>query len=341
MHSRVINTVSAMAVTVFMVGQAGAATLADSYTSFWALGDSLSDNGNLSYLAYGVGTDWNYSDQTGTNAYYEGRFTNGPSWAEYVAEDFKAAGQANGNLAYGGAEALEDDTWWDLTPGLDYQRKALIDDHASDFGDNPLVSIMIGANDLMGAMGDANIIDIAVDAANKIASTARTLAQNGVGDFLIANMPNLSTIPRYAMFQTSLQNTALAASEAFNRQLANNITDLRREGMQVATLDLWSILGDLQASPEAYGLTDGMRPCLYPNADAAAAYGEPETCAEADALSRLFFDSVHPSARVHEAFGDAVREALAPAPVPLPGTLPLMLGGALVFGLVRRKRKLA
>lgn len=337
MRSRIFGAVSAAALSVLMAGQAAAATIADAYSSYWALGDSLSDNGNLSFLAYAVGTELNYTDQTGTNSYYTGRFTNGRTWAEYVADDFTAAGKATGNLAYGGSEALEPDVFWDLTPGLDYQRKKLLNENRSDFGTNPLVSIVMGANDLLQAMGDSDILDVAVRAANKITSTARTLANNGVSDFLIANLPDFSTIPRYNLFQTSLKSTAKAATDAFNAQLYSNILGMRADGLNVATLDLHGILADLQADPASYGLTDAVRPCLYPSRAEASANGDAQSCSDSELLSRLFFDDVHPSARIHEAFGDAVREALAPAPVPLPASLPLMLGGVAILGFMRRK----
>ena len=66
----------------------------DGYTSFWTLGDSLSDDGNL-YAATG--------GKAPPAPYFDGRFSNGPVWAEHVAADFAAKGLATGNFAYGGA----------------------------------------------------------------------------------------------------------------------------------------------------------------------------------------------------------------------------------------------
>lgn len=190
----------------------------------------------------------------------------------------------------------------------------------------------------MEAMGAANILDVAVDAANAVTNAARELVPSGVTDFLIGNLPDLSSTPRYAMFTPAAASTARAATEAFNAQLASNINGMRTDGLNVTTLDLWTILGQLAASPADYGLTDATRPCLYPNAAAAAAYGEAEKCSNEQSLTRLFFDSVHPSTRVHEAVGNAVIAALTPAPVPLPASLPLLMAGVAGLGWLRRKR---
>ena len=58
-------------------GTADAASL-NGFTSFWTIGDSLSDPGNL-YAATG-------GAQPQSPPYYEGRFSNGPVWAETVAK---------------------------------------------------------------------------------------------------------------------------------------------------------------------------------------------------------------------------------------------------------------
>ncbi len=315
-----------------------AGTVTDSYTSYWALGDSLSDNGNLNFLAYGVGTDWNYSNNIGTNTYYTGRFSNGPTWAEYVAQEFSDAGLATGNLAYGGGEALEPDSLFDFTPGLEYQRKALVDDYAGQFGSAPLVSLLMGANDIFEAIGSSDLIDIAQRAADAVTDAARFLSTHGVNDFLIGNLPDLGLTPAYSLLQPGLHDAAYDASVAFNARLAGNIAGLRDDGLNVVTLDIWSIMYDIIGAPADYGLSDTVHPCLYPDAASAAFFGDSQSCSDAESLTRLFFDSVHPSMRAHEATAQAALAALMPAPVPLPAGMPLLVGAVAGFAVIRRKR---
>ena len=66
------------------------------YTSFWALGDSLTDPGNL----YGL------SGELVPAPPYAQRLSNGPVWVEYVADDFQDANLPVGNFAYGFARAI-------------------------------------------------------------------------------------------------------------------------------------------------------------------------------------------------------------------------------------------
>lgn len=332
MFAGIRKVAGAAIITAGLSVPASAATTADSYSSFWVLGDSLSDSGNLAGLVYDAGTDFNSGDQIGTGSYYRGRFTNGPTWAENVAGDFAAAGKATANLAHGGSEALEPDVAWDLTPGLDYQKAKLVLDHAEMFGARPLVSIMTGANDLMAAVARGDFLTVASEAADAIAAAAREIAQHGVGDFLIANMPDLANTPRYTLFSPELRQDAHDAAVAFNDQLAGNIGAMRADGLNVAVLDLWSVLGAIQAQPAEYGLADPLTPCLFPSEAGIPA------CDDAESVTRLFFDAVHPNLRVHQAFGDAVSVALAPAPIPLPGGLPLLIGGILAFAGVARRQ---
>src|SRR6478735_1468964 len=76
---------------------AGTASAA-SYTGAVFFGDSLSDPGNL-FAATG--------GQAPPPPYWEGRTSNGPVWAEHVADDFTAKGLPTHNYAYAFATAVE------------------------------------------------------------------------------------------------------------------------------------------------------------------------------------------------------------------------------------------
>ncbi|MFV0382663.1 SGNH/GDSL hydrolase family protein [Paracoccus sp. (in: a-proteobacteria)] len=331
------QVIGAGAVALSLAGPVAAASVADQYSSYWALGDSLSDDGNLPGLVYDFATQGVSSTQTGTNAYYRGRFSNGPTWAEYLEDEFAAAGKPNDNLAIGGSEAAEPQSLLDPTPGLEYQKNRLVDDHAGQFGASPLVSILSGANDLLQGVASANPAAIAVAAADAVTDTARFLAGHGVRDFVIGNIPDLGKVPRFAMLAPGDVQAAHDSTVAFNTRLSANIGDMRAGGLNVTVLDLWGILTDMRAAPQNYGLTDTTRPCLYPTADAAALFGEAQQCSNDQALTRLFFDPVHPSAVVHQTAGEQIIAALTIAPVPLPGGLVLLWGGLAGFGLLRRR----
>jgi phospholipase/lecithinase/hemolysin len=69
-------------------------TSAFAYSQIVAFGDSLSDNGNMFALTEGT------VYETPSPPYYEGRFSNGPVWVDYLAQDL---GIDLVNMAYGGA----------------------------------------------------------------------------------------------------------------------------------------------------------------------------------------------------------------------------------------------
>lgn len=66
---------AAFVAAVGWAGGAGAASLAATYSSFWALGDSHSDNGNL-FAATSNATPPNPTPAS--PPYFDGRFSNGP-----------------------------------------------------------------------------------------------------------------------------------------------------------------------------------------------------------------------------------------------------------------------
>lgn len=344
------------AAVAFSAVAAQASVVTDTFSSYWALGDSLSDNGNLNRLAFSVGTGFApVSSTEGKAAYYRtgsffsgyfGRFSNGRTFAEHIAGEFTAAGHVTGNLAHGGAEATEPDSLFDLTPGLEWQRKALARD-AGRFGSRPLVSMLMGANDIFDALKSGDPMSAALVAATRaadaIADTARELSALGARDFLIANLPDIGKTPAYALLQPALQPAATAASIAFNERLAENIALLRASGLMVVDLNLYAVMNGMLADPAAYGLTDVTLPCMFDSAAVAGAFGQAQYCSDTDARGRLFFDAVHPNLLAHAQVGNmalaALERSLMPAPVPIAGTLPLLLGGFGVLMIARRRQR--
>ncbi|SNR23006.1 hypothetical protein EYF88_02665 [Paracoccus sediminis] len=327
---------------------AQASTLTDTFTSFWALGDSLSDDGNLPLPVFlATRPDAPISDREGKAAFYAPgnapRYSNGRTFVEYIAAAFDAAGRNTGNFARGGAEAAEPALPGDPTPGLAFQRQELADASA-EFGSRPLVSILIGANDIFEALASAdpiaNAIGAAIGAANAVADTARFLGRQGVDDFLIANLPDLGATPAFALFQPGARILASAATNAYNAQLAANIATLEAEGLNVIDLDIYGQLNSILANPGDFGLGNTTLPCVFPNAGVAALLGQQPVCTDRQSIDRLFFDAVHPNAIAHEQFGRIALDTIEAdlAPVPLAGSLPLLLTGLGAVAALRRRR---
>lgn len=325
-----------------------ASTITDAFTSFWALGDSLTDNGNLPLAVFAAGRPGApISPSEGQAAYYAPgdapRFSNGRTFAEYIAAAFETAGRPTGNLAHGGAEAAEPIDPSDPTPGLAQQRQDLVQASAS-FGTRPLVSILMGANDIFAGLASPDPIQdalgAAVRAADAVAETASILGTRGVRDFLIANLPDLGKTPAFALFQPQAALVASAATATYNARLAANIAALEAGGLNVIDLDIFGQLNSILADPLAFGYGDAALPCLFPGAAVAGAFGQAPVCSDLQSLSRLFFDAVHPNLVAHAQFGQAALDRLEAdlAPIPLAGSLPLLLTGIGAMVALHRRR---
>lgn len=291
------------------------------YTSFFAFGDSLTDNGNL-FAATGVALPPN-------PPYFNGRLSNGPTWAEQVAARFGAAGLVAANFAFGGASAV---TNADPVPDLELQlgiAAATVPPAAA--GPKPLLSLWFGANDIFNELDkDASLprdaVAVAEAAASAVAGAAQFLAQNGFRDLILFNLPDLGKIPRFALFDAADAAGATAAAAAFNARLGLLIPGLVAGGANVIEIDVKSLFDDLIDNPAPFGLANATTPCFIPGVS---------LCTPEQARDWAFFDQSHPNDRVHSIIGRTVIAAT----VPLPASV-LLLGAGLA-GLAALRRPVA
>lgn len=326
---------AAFAVVIALPVQAD--TITNTFSSYYSFGDSLTDDGKFGALpAPSLG----------------GRFSNGPTYAEYVADVFIAEGLDTGNLALGGATAGDTNLnpfgplstfggqigtfvaalsgAFNLPTSVDF---STTQPNAPAPGANPLVSVLFGGNDFFQGFD-------MVEAANSVADGIRLIAAltgNLFNDFLVMDLPDIGGSPAYAFSGAA---AATAASDTFNEQLASNVLELRAEGLNIISFNSSDpfdlILADIEAGGGMFGITNGRDACT-------ASLAEPgPSCLDfgIDPDTLAFADGVHPSGAVHRVLGAAVLAELnaSVSPVPLPATLPLLLAGLFGFGVLRRKR---
>jgi outer membrane lipase/esterase len=318
---------------------ASAGMVTDTYSSFYVLGDSLSDDGNLPGPAWFLAT----GGSPFAGSFSEGgTFSNGDVWNTPLQELFRDAGQNAENFAVAGATTSTGSL---ISPGLETQAEVLrLLTDRDDRGDNPLVSLWFGSNDIFDALGSSADVEAAArGAADNLAEGAAFLAESGVADdFLIFNLPDLSRTPRYNLFTQNLADDARKATNAFNEQLAVNILLLEQEGIDIVEIDIFSAFNDLLDDPISFGLLDVTLPCVFPSSAAAGLFGQPTRCSGSTADERLYIDAVHPNRIAHIAISELVlatlqEEIRPPAPVPLPAGFPLLLAG--VGGLLILRRR--
>lgn len=319
------------ALALMLAAEPGHAASLNAFSSFYVLGDSLSDNGN----AY----DATFGQIPKSPPYWNGRFSNGPVWSDRVSGAFDRRGIETGNFAFGGAKAKSDR---DGIPDLKVQLGEYATVGQGDRGDRPLVALWAGGNDILnGSATRAN----GRAAATSVGQVARSLARAGVNDIMIFNLPDIGAVPSgNGSAQESRQNSR--ASLAFNREIARQIDNLRDDGVRVYSVDVYALFQQLQAHPRRFGVSNTTTPCLD---------DDDNRCTPRQERQRAFFDATHPSKAVHAAIAASARAALAGransattavalapvmaatptpiAPVPLPAPGLLLLAGLAALGV--------
>lgn len=311
---------------VALSGPVHGASLTQTYSSLFVFGDSLSDTGNVFAATPNEAISIKLPPSP---PYFNGRFSNGPVWADLLIGEFTAAFRPAASFAFGFANANVNGP----APDFAEQRglfAATVPPAA--LGDRPLAAVWFGANDLFGAVdaGADAATASAVGGAAALATVAgiADLADGGIDDFLLFNLPDLSATPGYALLQTQGAVAAKAGSAAFNAALDAQLPSLRGQGLTVTLVDIAGLFADLQADPGAFGLTDATNPCLRGGV-LQVGLGLVTPCASADGLA--FWDSVHPTTVVHARIDAEVRAALAPVPLPAAGWLLAAALGALAL----------
>ena len=312
---------------VGLAAPAQAAPISEEFTSLFVIGDSLSDPGNLFAATDG--------ETPASPPYFMGRFSDDLVFADYLAQGFAEA--STGNFAFGGAQAVPDD---DGIPDLPEQLAALSAVPQAAFGERGLATILLGANDIFGALeADAEEVLVAENAADAVLGAAREALTLGLSEVAVFTLPRLDTTPLYTLFRPDLADEALLAEQAFNARLDAGLAGLQAEGLPVTRVDSQAFFAMLLSDPGSYGIEETVLPCIFPSEEAAAAFGQPQVCdLETEAPERAFFDSVHPNGVVHAAFADYAADAItAPAPIPVPAAGLLLLAGLGALGAARRR----
>jgi phospholipase/lecithinase/hemolysin len=195
-----------------------------SFSTIVALGDSLTDNGSVTY-----GTNTNPVDFHGFDYY-----TDGAVWVETLAG---AMGSGLWDVAYGGATTGYDNpaAGTDVT-GLQWQV-----DYAIPSGievNDTLFTVWAGANDFFQG-GDFSA------AAANIGTALDNLATLGATSILVPNLPDLGLTPGFYGGATSALATGW--TQAYNQQLAGVLQAFANDNSSVDLyfLDIYSIFTDL------------------------------------------------------------------------------------------------
>ncbi|AOY60383.1 MULTISPECIES: SGNH/GDSL hydrolase family protein [Desulfococcus] len=280
---------TARAAMVFLFILSAANGVAAAFDEIVVFGDSLSDNGNLLLIENQPRPD--------PAIYYQGRFSNGPVWVEYLA-DLPRLNTSLDDRALGGAQ-----TDGLVPPGLVEQVNVYIAVEGPPLSRDSLFIIWIGGNDFLNGNGDFQA------SADNIETAMARLVANEARHILVLNLPDLGAIPD--TLGTPEAAAATAFSLNFNAELGNLITRFIGEHPAVAfyEFDVFSFFLEILNDPAAFGFSNVTDPS--PNFQIENNF---------DGAGHLFWDERHPTTATHALLADRVLAALAEQMPPPPDT---------------------
>jgi phospholipase/lecithinase/hemolysin len=336
------------ALAVFLAG-ASTPALANAslpYTTLFAFGDSLSDNGNL-FLE---------SQKTiPLPPYVDGHFSNGATWVEDLSKMMGLGtltpflGPDNGHdFAFGGAQTGTTDI---NPPNPSNPVHIDLPDQISAYdllnplpAPNALYTLDIGANDIMNALdkyGDSNdaaVEKIVSEAVTNTIDSVASLYKLGARALLFYEVPNLGLTPRFQSDSTELQDLASSLANSFNQAVLDGLAQRENEdlgGLKVFALDTYDLLGDVIANKEEFGLSDVTDACWTGGFTG----GPSLPCTDPE--NYLFWDQVHPTAAGHLIAAEYALRALTAVPEPSTWAMMLLGFAGLAYAGYRRSLRRA
>ena len=300
---------------------------AQNYDEIYVFGDSLSDAGNV------------FKDTAGTippsPTYFNGHFSNGPIWVEYLAKDLGLTFNPSTDFAVGGATTGFDNIGLASLPGLQQELNSF--SAANKSADpNALYILWAGTNDylnyLSGGVPNSN------ETVANLSRAITTLAADGAKNILVVNLPDLGKFPVTGGEQ-KISNALSTFTDTHNSELSateNFLSQKLSPEINLIPLDVNSLFNRIVAAPSEFDLTNVTNSCLPRDLSVVpiAVPTQPVACTP-DKF--LFWDEVHPTTAVHQLIGDLAFSALKPVPEPS-AVLGVLIFGAL--GAVSlRKRK--
>lgn len=308
------------------------------FSDIFVLGDSLSDQGNISLLTGGLVPPSEYTD-----GITSGRFTNGANYVDHLAASLGLSVTPSilggNNFAYGGARTHSQSLGGIPVPGalsVLAQRDALL----AQFGGGPVDS---GALFIVWA-GANNLVDIVETAAGNpfydptpdfaqaigdIGNIVASLAAGGAKTVLVPNLPDFGRLPLI----TGGGGPVLGATiltQIFNSSLDTVLNDVAAlfGSLDLVRFDTFSLFDDVVMNPSAFGFTNVTGSCYD-------RFGLPggTTCVNPDEY--VSWDGFHPTVASHRLVAARMSLVLA---VPEPDSFVLIVIGLLGLGAASFRR---
>jgi outer membrane lipase/esterase len=304
-----------------------AAHASTDFDNMVVIGDSLSDNGNLS-LALGATSP--------------SRFTTNPGKVaiESIAQSFGyglTPSVLGGNdYAFGGAGVNNNSSSGPI-PLLGQQYDMYLQSHNGHADGRTLFSVWGGANDIFyatsGAVPPANIQGTVAAAAQSEIQLLSHMHDTGVKYALVFNLPDIGKTPSGLAAGPANSGNLTSLSLIYNGILNTGVKQLSAQGLNVIPVNTYTLITEVIQSPQTYGFqnaTDAACGLASTSLQCGpAGSGAPYTYADGTQNSYVFADGVHPTTAAHLLLAEyVVAEMTAPGQTSLLAEAPLASSAA-------------
>ncbi len=204
---------------------------AAAFSSLVVFGDSLSDTGNLFALTLGLIPE--------KSKYYQGRFSNGPLWIEYLAQSL-GEGVTLDNYAVAGSFSKDGSVH-----GLTSQVSSYLAEKAVQ--PDTLYTLWSGGNDLFEGLNSP------YQAAHNVCEALQSLLEAGAKQVLVMNLPNLGSTPRIR--HGGEYDRFFMMTTQFNGELQAGVDTLARKypGAEIYLFDVFTLFQQILDNPQFFG----------------------------------------------------------------------------------------
>ncbi len=285
-------------------------------TNTVVFGDSLVDAGNV-FVATGGGTP------AAAQGYYQGRFSNGLNFADYVNISLagvatKASLLGGDNWGWGGSRGVGNAFGGFPTPGLPQQGADFFTHGPRGATANSLYILNFGGNDVFGLQsGDIGGLSPAQFQAlyvSNMVSAVQALDAAGARNILVMGVPNANA------FGFALDAQLQAALDGIEPGLTN---------ATLTRFSYFAFYNRLLSNPASYGFANGI------NTQSNCLADRPVTNGHVDCTGYLSFDGVHFTTQVDRGIARDLIQVLG---VPEPSNWAMLIAGFGLVGAAMRRR---
>lgn len=260
------------------------ATTGRSFSALYVFGDSLSDTGR---------------NPAPAGNYYEGRYSNGPLWVEYLSAELGIAYNPSNNFAVSGSTSTNLLAQIaGLTPSTNLQTGLF----TLESGGNDFI-----ANTVTGLVNNTSWAILLTNIVNNMTNAVGALYTNGARNILVGDLANLAQTPAFMAADTeAYSNLVISKVTLFDEMLYAAMTNEmpKYSGLRLYLTDDYAALSNVLSAPAVYGFTVITQGALEDLNLTNKSFTGP-------GANYVFWDTLHPTTNLHALTAAAAFDCVA------------------------------